>query len=203
MGGLWPAENAAADLAGHDWIFNIDADERVSAELAQAVLAADIGRHSGFRVARENYFGKRRIRHCGWYPDLNLRFYDRRRAAFSDRSVHEAVRCTEDIGVLTGNLVHYSYSGIAVYLLRMNRYSTLAAAEIVKAGRMPRVADLLYRPLFTFFKMFVLKRGFLDGYHGLLLATLYAVYTFAKYAKAIEIVDTAMNRSGLGDNHDR
>lgn len=185
--GFGRQKNRAADLARNEWVFNIDADERVSPELRASILAADPTRFTGFRVARENYFALRRIRYCGWYPDYNLRLYSRRLCRFSERLVHEAVTCSGGVGTLEGNLIHYTYAGISDYLQRMDKYSSLAAEEVIKAGKKPGVAALLLRPLFTFFKMFVLKQGFREGYHGLLLSLLYAVYTFLKYAKAREI----------------
>jgi glycosyltransferase involved in cell wall biosynthesis len=185
--GFGRQKNVAAALALNDWIFNIDADERVTSELAVSILAADFAGFQGFRMARENYFGRKWIRHCGWYPDLNLRLYNRRECRFSERSVHETVECRGKVAVLKGNLRHFTYSGISDYLLRMDRYSTLAAAEVVKSGKKPGVMQLLVKPVFTFVKMYLLKRGFMDGYHGLLLSLLYAEYTFAKYAKALEL----------------
>lgn len=185
--GFGRQKNIAAGLAENDWILNIDADERVSPQLRAAILDAPFERFAGFRMARENYFGRRWIRHCGWYPDHNLRLYDRRRGSFGERAVHEAVSCDGPVGTLAGNLVHYTYSGVADYLRRMDRYSTLAAEEVAKSGRMPGAASVFFRPLFTFFKMFVLKKGFLEGYTGLMLSVLYAIYTFAKYAKAREM----------------
>lgn len=185
--GFGRQKNAAADLARNEWVFNIDADERISPELRTSILAADMARFDGFRVARENYFGGRRIRHCGWYPDYNLRLYNRQRCRFGERLVHEAVECSGPVGTLKGNLIHFTYAGISDYLTRMDRYSTLAAQEVVKAGKRPGIAAVTVRPLFTFVKMYLFKKGFLDGYHGFLLSVLYGVYTFAKYAKAREM----------------
>lgn len=181
-------KNLAAELAANDWIFNIDADERVSPELRGSILSASFDSCDGFRVARENYFGKRWIRHCGWYPDFNLRLYDRKKCRFGERAVHEAVECRGVVGNLSGNLLHYTYEGIGDYLRRMERYSTLAAEQMIADGRRPGVKDMLLRPLFTFFKMYVMKGGVLEGYDGFLLSSLYAFYTFSKYGKAVELL---------------
>lgn len=185
--GFGRQKNKAAGLATHDWIFNIDADERVTPELKASILSADFARFAGFRVSRENYFGNRWIRRCGWYPDYNIRLYDRRQAAFSDRSVHETIACRGAVGTLAGNLRHFTYSGIADYIVRMDRYSTLAAEELVRKGRCPGICSLLLRPAWTFIRMYLLKGGVLEGYTGLLLSLLYAQYTFLKYAKAREL----------------
>jgi glycosyltransferase involved in cell wall biosynthesis len=194
--GFGRQKNRAAELASHDWILNVDADERVTPPLRAAILTADRTRFSGFRLARENYFGSRWIRRCGWYPDYNIRLYDRRQGGFSERTVHEAVSCRGEVGTLAGNLQHFTYQGIADYVARMDRYSTLAAEELVKAGRRPGLGSILLRPLWTFGRMYLLKGGVLEGYTGLVLAILYAQYTFLKYAKGRELLAAESIRPG-------
>lgn len=186
--GFGKQKNRAAELAQNEWVFNIDADERVSHELRGSIVAADGDSFSGFQVARENYFGKQWIRHCGWYPDYNLRLYNRSDSRFSEREVHESVICGGRVGRLSGNLIHYSYRNISDYLQRMNRYSSLAAEQMVADGKRSHPLLLPVRPVFTFFKMYVLRGGVLDGYHGFLLSLLYAFYTLCKYAKFKEFV---------------
>ncbi len=185
--GFGRQKNLAAEEASNDWILNIDADERVSDQLRDSLLAADLDAHAGFKMARENYFGQKWVKHCGWYPDLNLRLYDRRRCRFNEREVHEAVQCPGQPGLLEGNLVHYTYRDIGDYLRRMDRYSSLAAGEIVSGHRSASMVDLLFRPPLTFIKMYLLRGGMFDGYTGFLLSVLYANYTFVKYAKAREL----------------
>lgn len=192
--GFGRQKNSVAELAANDWIFNIDADERVSDRLRDAILSADLTHFAGFRVARENYFGNRRVKRCGWYPDYNVRLYNRNSSRFSERTVHEAVSCDGPVGTLEGNLIHHTYSGISDYLQRMNRYSTLAAEQMITEGKRPLLIDILFRPLFTFWKMFVLKKGFLEGYSGFLLSSLYSCYTFCKYAKARELLASMHKR---------
>jgi glycosyltransferase involved in cell wall biosynthesis len=195
----WPGygrqKNRAAGLAANDWIFNIDADERVSPELRRSILAVSGAEFACYRAARENYFGARWIKRCGWYPDYNTRLYDRRACAFSERSVHESLVCPGEVGLLPGNLVHRTYTGVSDYLKRMDRYSSLAAEELVKAGKRPGLLQLLLKPLFTFCKMYFLKLGFLEGYTGFLLSMLYSHYTFYKYGKAVEINRTRQHES--------
>lgn len=186
--GFGPQKNLCADRAANDWILNVDADERVSPGLAAEITAA-VGSvdAAGFFVPRKNYFGKRWIKHCGWYPDYNLRLYRRDRGRFSDSSVHESVSVDGQKVKLNGQLVHHTYKDVSDYLARMQRYSTLAAGELEKKGRRAGLAALVLRPPATFLKMFVLKLGFLDGVDGFILSVLYACYTFAKYAKLREL----------------
>lgn len=180
-------KNRAAELAQHNWILNVDADERVSVQLRESVLAASFNSHVAYKMARENYFGKQRIRYCGWYPDYTARLYNKQLCSFSMRDVHETLVCDGSVGTLKGNLLHFTYRDIADYLIRMNRYSSLAALTMFKQGRQGHWYCMLFRPLATFFKMFVLRRGVADGWYGFVLSGLYAMYTFCKYAKLAEL----------------
>ncbi len=183
-------KNRAAELAQNYWILNIDADERVTPELATSICNAVKQETGAFRMARENYFGKRWIRHCGWYPDYTTRLYDRRKCSFSERVVHESLEYDGRVETLVGNLKHFTYADISDYLQRMNRYSTLAASELHKSGATAGSAALIIKPLATFIKMYLIRKGFLEGYLGLQLSMLYAQYTFCKYAKLTELSRT-------------
>ncbi len=180
-------KNRAAELARNDLIFNIDADERVSKELNISMKEADTTTFSAARTARENYFGKRWVRHCGWYPDYTTRLYDRRKCSFSERVVHESLEHDGNVTTLAGNLKHFTYADITDYLQRMNRYSSLAAEEMYKSGATTSPANLMLKPLATFIKMYFIRKGFLEGFLGLVLSLLYAQYTFCKYAKLAEL----------------
>ncbi|MEK6791324.1 MAG: glycosyltransferase family 2 protein [Deltaproteobacteria bacterium] len=187
--GFGAQKNLVASRAQGQWILNVDADERVSPELRDEILKAiSSGAASGYYVPRKNHFAGRWIRHCGWYPDYNLRLYRKDAGAFSERAVHEAVSVNGAVGYLKNPLIHYTYEDVSDYLDRMQRYSTLSAEQMKKDGRSATVFDLLLRPCATFLKMFVLKRGFLDGSVGLTLSMLYAAYTLAKYAKLREML---------------
>ncbi len=183
--GFGPQKNSAVDKALGPWIFSIDADERVTPSLAEeiAALSPGDGGPAGYRVPRRSFFGKTWVRRGGWYPDYTIRLFRKDAGRFVDRSVHETVRLTGPAGTLSGDLLHYTYRDTEDFLERMNRYSTTGAKELRREGRRARPWDLLVRPPWTFFRMYVLKRGFLDGATGFRLAVLYAMYTFAKYAK--------------------
>lgn len=186
--GFGKQKNLVARRARNAWVLNIDADERATLALGDELkAAAGSGAADGYYIARKNYFGDRWIRHCGWYPDYNLRLYRKDRGAFSERSVHEAVAVDGKKTRLKNHLVHHTYKDVADYLDRMQRYSTLAAGEMFDGGRRAGITDILLRPPFTFFKMFVIKGGFLDGAAGAILSFLYAAYTLSKYAKLWEM----------------
>ena len=186
--GFGRQKNLVGDRAAGEWILNIDADERVTPGLREEILkAAAEGFAAGYLIPRKNYFGEKWIRHCGWWPDHNLRLYRKGLGRFTDRYVHERVEVNGPVAKLTNPLVHRTYKDVSDYLRRMERYSTLAAQEMLSQGRSAGVIDILLRPPFTFFKMYILRRGFLDGTAGVILSTLYAAYTLAKYAKLREM----------------
>jgi len=177
-------KNLALERCRQPWILVLDADERVTPALQteiQAVLRAG-GPCDGYRVGRKNFFLGAWIRHGGWYPDRSIRLFRRGRGRFLTRAVHEVVEVQGTVGTLRHPMEHYTYASISQFLRRMDRYAGLAAGELFVAGRRCRLTDLTLRPTWTFLRMFVLQRGFLDGWRGLILAGLYACYTLVKYA---------------------
>jgi glycosyltransferase involved in cell wall biosynthesis len=188
----WPGfaaqKNFGLAEASGDWILSLDADEQVSAELREEILRvlADDGPYDAYRVPRRNLFGGQWVRRGGLWPDWQLRLFRRGRGRFVERAVHESVGVTGTVGRCRGALVHRSYRNVADFLARADRYSTLAAEEAVAQGRRARVSDLLLRPLGRFLAMYVVQGGFLDGWRGFLLATLYAYYVLIRSAKIWE-----------------
>ena len=188
----WPGyaaqKNVALELATGDWALSLDADEIVSAELAAdigAVLAAN-GPADGYAVPRRNIFWGRWVRHGGLYPDWQLRLFRRGSGRFVVRAVHESVSVEGRVERLAGHLEHRSYRDVGDFLARADRYATLAADEALAQGRRAGVSALLLRPLGRFLGMYVVRRGFLDGWRGFLLASLYAYYVLIRSAKIWE-----------------
>lgn len=186
--GYGAQKNYAIDQCQHEWVLSLDADERVTDSLRQEVLTTLAARpvEAGFLVPRQNFFQGRWIRHGGLYPDYQLRVFRKTRGRFTESAVHEAVRVEGRTRRLRAPLEHQSYRGIEDFVARANRYSGLAARELAMAGRGGRATDLLLRPLARFVTMYVWRRGFLDGWSGLVLAVLYAHYVFLRAAKARE-----------------
>ena len=183
-------KNWALERASSDWILSLDADEEVSVELREAirqVLASSTG-PDGYAVPRRNVFWGRWVRHGRLYPDWQVRLFRRGAGRFVDRDVHESVEVVGRVARLDGALVHESYRDVADFLERTNRYTTLAAEEWVRSGRPIGASDLIVRPLGRFISMYVVHAGFLDGWRGFLLATLYAYYVFVRSAKVWESV---------------
>jgi glycosyltransferase involved in cell wall biosynthesis len=181
--GFGRTKNYALDQARGDWVFSIDTDERVPLALRDEILAVveANGPLAGYRVPRKNYFCGRWIRHLGWYPDYTLRLFRRDLGRFREREVHEEVVVDGSVGHLKTPLDHYSYRSVSEYIARMDRYAHLAAVELAKRGQRPHPGELVYRPFFSFFHLYVLRLGFLEGTAGYTLAALMSMYKFLKY----------------------
>jgi len=179
-------KNFAAERASHDWILSLDADESLSEALEAEIWglkkgAPDCDAYTMPRLAR--YLG-RWIRHSGWYPDRKVRLYHRAKAHWEGDFVHESVKVAGPVGDLQGNLLHFTCDSLAEHMRTMDRYTTLAAEQLVEAGRRVSWARLIFEPPWTFFRTYVLQAGFLDGVEGVAIANMAALYNFLKYAKA-------------------
>lgn len=177
----------AVDYAEGPWVLVLDADERVTPELKSEIEQRLSGSGiDGFYIPRKNFFLGRWIRYCGWWPDKTLRLFKKDKGRFEIREVHEKIIVDGTVGSLDNVLEHYTYRSISDYVDRMQRYSTLAAKEILKNKGRAGLYSLTVRPFATFLKMYLLRLGFLEGMHGLVLSMLYCCYTFLKYAKTWE-----------------
>jgi glycosyltransferase involved in cell wall biosynthesis len=189
----WPGyveqKNRAAAEASHDWILSLDADERVSPELAgeiRGLLQRDPDA-AGYRVPRVTRHLGRWIRTTDWYPDYQLRLYDRRRARWTGRHVHESVSADGPVADLRHELHHHAYRDVSHHLQTMDRYTTLAARQMYEAGRRASWTDLAVHPPAAFLRNYVLKRGVRDGVPGLIVSLMNATYVAVKFAKLWEL----------------
>ncbi len=185
----WPGYAAqkdfAASQAAHDWILSVDADERVTPELAaeiQGTLTQPSDR-VGYRIPRITFHLGRWIRHTDWYPDYQLRLYDRRHASWARRHVHESVTARGPVGQLSNDLQHYAYRNINHHYETMQRYTSLAARQMADEGRRAGWLSMAVHPPAAFLRNYVLKAGFLDGIPGLIISAMNAHYVFLKFAK--------------------
>jgi glycosyltransferase involved in cell wall biosynthesis len=183
--GFGAQKNFALSLAGGDWVLSIDADERVSPALARAIQDA-IGRPGidGYEMPRRSSFLGREMRHSGWSPDYVLRLFRRGHARFTDDLVHERVVCDGAVGCLAEALLHYPVIGLEDAVGRMDRYSTAGAQMLVASGRSVSFGSGIAHGLWSFFRAYVWRLGFLDGREGFLLAVANAEGTYYRYMKA-------------------
>ena len=175
--GFGRQKNKAVELASNDWVFVLDADEQITEQLKDEIIQTLKKPISdGFQIARLNNFFGRDIKTCGLYPDYTIRLFNRKKGLFNDLPVHESVQIQGKVSKLKNHMTHMAYETIEEFIAKQNRYSSLNPKKrsLFKA---------LLSPLWTFFKLYFIKRGFLDGKHGFIIAVLYSQYTFWKYIK--------------------
>jgi glycosyltransferase involved in cell wall biosynthesis len=190
--GFGPQKNRALALAGGEWVLSIDADERVTPELAreiQQILRAPD--NDAYEIARLSDFCGRFIRHSGWWPDRVLRLFRRGSARFTDAAVHEKVVPADPqrVGRLQQHFLHYPYPNLDALVNKVNRYSSDAAAMMHARGKRTSVLGALGHGCWTFVRIYLLRRGFLDGRHGLVLAVTAAAGSFFRYSKLMFLTE--------------
>ena len=170
-------KNKAVELASNDWVFVLDADEEITEKLRYEIIETLQSPISNvFYVARLNNFFGRDIKTCGLYPDYTIRLFNRSKGFFNELPVHESVQIQGQVSKLKNHMTHIAYESIDEFIQKQNHYSGLSPKKrnILKA---------LISPFWTFFKLYFIRRGFLDGRHGFIIAALYSQYTFWKYIK--------------------
>jgi glycosyltransferase involved in cell wall biosynthesis len=173
----------------NDWIFWIDADEAFTKELKDEVARfKNINpTFNSYSVPRKANFLGRWIKHSGWYPGRVTRLFNKKFVTFNSNNVHEGLTDDGLTGVLNNDLEHYTDPSVFHYFIKFNNYTSLAAEDLLEKGKVFRLSDLLLRPCIIFFKMYLLKAGFLDGVQGFILAVFSSAYVFTKYSKFWEL----------------
>jgi glycosyltransferase involved in cell wall biosynthesis len=182
-------KNFSATQAANDWIFSLDADERIPAALAdeiRSVLSTDPPFH-GYRGPRVTFHLGRWIRTTDFYPDYQTRLYDRRFAQWRGRYVHESLAVKGPSGSLKNDLQHYSFSDLRDQIKRINDYSSLSAKQMYEAGRRTGPVEILLHPPAAFLRNYILRRGFLDGTAGLTISLMNAWSVGLKFMKLWEM----------------
>jgi glycosyltransferase involved in cell wall biosynthesis len=189
----WPGfgvqKNRALAQARGEWVLSIDADERLSAELAASIRAAlaradgDAAGVAGYELSRRSRFCGQWMHHGDWYPDVVLRLFRRERGRFSDDLVHERLHVDGPVRRLAGELLHETMPTLDDALDKMNRYSSGRALDKVRGGARGGLGTALVHGAWAFFRCYLLRRGFLDGRLGFVLAVYVAEGTYYRYLK--------------------
>lgn len=184
-------ENAAAQRnwalpqVDTEWTLVLDADEWVSEGLAKAIrrTVRDTESLNGYKIKRDSYFFGRLIRHCGWHRDYNLRLFRTSAGRYLEKRVHSKVVVDGEVGQIDEVMYHDTYRSFQEYFATFNRFTTWGAEDAFERGKRANLLDLTARPLLRFIKMYFIRQGFRDGYHGAVLCGLAACSVFVKYAK--------------------
>jgi len=186
--GFGPQKQFAVSQARNDWVLCLDADERVSDSLRESILETlQQPRFTAYKMARSNRFMGRYLRHGEGYPDMSLRLFERNHARWSDDTVHEKVLHDGPAGMLQGDLLHESAESLPAYLDKQNRYTTLQAQTLYRAGRRAGLGQLLLSPLVRFVRFYFFRLGCLDGVPGLIHILIGCNNSFTKYAKLMAL----------------
>lgn len=181
-------KNVGIPHAANDWILSLDADERMTDEMVQAIKALDLERSQveGYGFPRRNYIGSRWIRHCGWYPDVCIRLFDRRKTKFKEVKQHSYVTAATSERV-RGDILHYSFNNLGELFSKPGRnFSTRSARIMYTSGKRTRPWSPPLHGINAFLRRYILRMGFLDGIDGLTVALSSGVNSYLKYAKLLE-----------------
>jgi len=184
--GFGPTKNAAASFAKNEWILSIDADEVLSHELVEELKLLLLEEERLYSLSRQNYYKQSIIKHC-WGNDIIIRLYNKTQTSFTNKHLHEHI-ISEGFNIvpLHGILRHYPYTSITDFIIKLERYSTIYAQDNAgKKSSSPTKA--FFNGVFSFLKTYILKRGFLDGYAGLIIAFSHMATNFYKYMKLYEL----------------
>lgn len=182
-------KSIALELATQPWVLALDADEVVSPELREAItrfILADGDGYDGARFPRRTWFMGRWITHGDWYPDYSLRLFRRGQARWAGSREHDKLHLDGPCATLPAHLDHYSFPSLLDNVRKIPEFADAFAHEQVEAGRRWSLGHTLTRPLWRFFRGYILRRGFLDGFPGLYIAVTTALYTFVRYARWYE-----------------
>ena|SRR5882724_4377628 len=183
--GFGPQKNRALAQAGGEWVLSLDADERVTLELREEIMAIVSGgaEFDAYAIPRLSSYCGQFMRHSGWWPDYVTRLFRRGKARFSDDLVHEKLIAGGRTGRLKSHLVHFAFEDFEEVLRKVDQYSTASARMLYERGRTGSLSKAVFHAFWTFFRTYVLRAGFLDGSHGFMLAVSNAEGTYYRYAK--------------------
>lgn len=178
-------KNYAIDQAKHDWVFVLDADERVTETLREEILQTVLNKTQSvaYWIYRSNIFMNRKIKYSGWQNDKVIRLFNKEYCKYNGRLVHEEIFTEGKVGFLKNKIEHYSYKNFDTVILKRNRYAQLQAETLYKKGVTPNLFHFLIKPAFRFFKHYIIQRGFLDGFQGFIISFMYVYTVFVRYIK--------------------
>jgi glycosyltransferase involved in cell wall biosynthesis len=183
-------KNCALQYASNEWVLCIDADERVSTELREEIernLSMEGNSCDGYYFPRHSYYLGKWINHGGWYPDYKLRLFKKSKGRWGGQDPHDKVILNGTTTYLKGELLHFVYKNVSHQLQTVDTFSTITATALDREGERFSLCKLLYRPSIKFFETYVIKRGFMDGLPGFIIAVTSSFYVFLRYVKLWEL----------------
>ena len=180
-------KNLAVEKASYDWILSLDCDERLTDELRASIgkVKDSLENADAYRVARRTFYVYRWLNHC-WYPDYKIRLFNRITAHWAWTNPHDHVDVEgQHIVTLKGDLEHYSFDSISEHIRTLDSFTEIGANEIIRKNKKVSILSPWTHGLWTFLKLYIFKRGFMDGYAGLVVGVLSGMHAFVKYNKVL------------------
>ena len=176
--------------AKYEWIFILDADERVSSSLKDEITKtlSNKNQKDAFWIKRQNFFMNKKVRFSGWQGDKVIRLFKRDKCKYENKHVHEEIICNGSVGFLNEKLTHYTFKDINHYLEKWDRYSSWSAKDHYDKGQRPNLYHFMVKPAFRFFRDYIIRLGILDGLTGLIICSLSSMGIFMRYLKLKQIV---------------
>ena len=180
------SKNYGIDKARNNWILSLDADERISASLRQSIIDQNLDLFSGYWIPRKTFYIDRWIQGGGWYPDRQLRLFNRQNGRFELTPIHKHIIIDGKVGNLQGDILHYSYRNISDHVNRIDKYTSLISEKWIADNRKVTPGKMILRTGWEFIRSLIFRKGFRDGQTGVVMAGMHAFYTFLKFAKTLE-----------------
>lgn len=180
-------KNLAVSKASHDWVISLDCDERLTPELVSSILKIkdNLEQAAAYRMARKTFYVYRWLNHC-WYPDFKVRLFNKNTAKWGGVNPHDRVEVQgNNIVTLDGDIQHYSFDSIFEHIQTLNNFTEIGAREIIRRNKSVSMVSPWSHGLWTFLRLYIFKRGFLDGYAGLVVSVLSGMHAFVKYNKVL------------------
>lgn len=180
-------KNLAVEKASNDWILSLDCDERLTDELKASILKIkdSLEAADAYRMARKTFYVYRWLNYC-WYPDFKVRLFNRNTAKWGGTNPHDRVELNgNNVITLKGDIQHYSFNSISEHIQTIDSFTEIGAQEIIKKGKAVSIISPFTHGIWTFIKLYIFKKGFMDGYAGLVVSVLSGMHAFIKYSKVI------------------
>jgi glycosyltransferase involved in cell wall biosynthesis len=180
-------KNLAVNKASHDWVLSLDCDERLSAQLQDSIanIKDSLASHDAYKMPRKTFYVYRWLNYC-WYPDKKVRLFNKHKAHWGGINPHDKVIVSSDnIQELKGDILHYSFDSISAHIQTLDKFTEIGAQEILKKGKKVSLLSPLLHAKWTFFRMYIVRGGFLDGFAGLVASMLSFMHVFVKYSKVL------------------
>jgi glycosyltransferase involved in cell wall biosynthesis len=192
-------KQVAVEMANNNWILWMDADEEIEPDLSKEIIdVLNKPQCTGYKIPRKNMIWGKWLKHTGWYPDYQLRLFQKNKTHFPCQRIHEDPKIDGQIGFLKNHIIHQNYRDVSDFIYKMNKYTSLDAKHNFR-DKKPQIKDLIITPIEEFVKRFFIWKGYLDGIHGFVISLMQSFYEMLVVIKAMENVEFEIENANPDD----